>query len=236
MTSLIVVDDHDPQINYEGNWIFDEPGVAGTQYEYQETDARSNRTGDTATFTFTGIWVSVYGTTGDCFNPTLPRGNFSIDGGEPFQFEAPSITNISVYYQMFYSAILPEGSHTLQFTRVGPDTTCDLVLDFIEYIPSVPQNTTTGTSTSSQGVSVSVLAGSIAGGVGGVILFLALGLLLRRYQVVNQRKQDMIDELIAARSRATLPEERQAGAAETPPHRVAKRFMIDDSSSISPEP
>jgi len=51
MTSVVVVDDQDPRIQYEGNWL---TGINTSEYEYDRTEMRSNGMSDTMAFSFTG--------------------------------------------------------------------------------------------------------------------------------------------------------------------------------------
>ncbi|EIW77847.1 hypothetical protein CONPUDRAFT_75628 [Coniophora puteana RWD-64-598 SS2] len=135
MTSIAIVDDRSASIQYSGNWV---PG--GTSFEYDTTTTGSNSTGDTATFTFTGTWVSVYGTTGSTSTNGIPTIQFTVDGGAPVLFTAPNVSVQALYhYQTFASDVLDDTTHTLVIKNTSPGcppALCTAWIDFIEYIPS----------------------------------------------------------------------------------------------------
>jgi hypothetical protein len=51
----VIVDDHDAQVQYSGEWI-----SAGTSTEYNSTTSTSQTRGDTAKFEFVGAWTKLF--------------------------------------------------------------------------------------------------------------------------------------------------------------------------------
>ncbi|EIW78676.1 hypothetical protein CONPUDRAFT_60819 [Coniophora puteana RWD-64-598 SS2] len=132
MASIVTIDDRDASIRYSGSWI-----TSGTYPEYKNTTSASTQIGDTATFAFTGTWVSVYGTTGWTSTNGVPTTQYTVDGGSPVSFTAPNVTGFPLYhYQMFASDALNDTTHTLVIKNTSPSCPCNTWFDFIEYIPS----------------------------------------------------------------------------------------------------
>ncbi|KAJ7174078.1 hypothetical protein C8R43DRAFT_873753 [Mycena crocata] len=127
----VIVDDHDPAIQYNpsGGWL-----SLGAPTEFMSTTRLATRAGATASFTFVGTSITVYGTVG-------PGGNastiaFSVDASAPLTYSAPTVDSGALYHQAFFtSPILPEASHTLLITRDSSTKHNILFLDYILYTP-----------------------------------------------------------------------------------------------------
>ncbi|KAE9406485.1 hypothetical protein BT96DRAFT_254697 [Gymnopus androsaceus JB14] len=187
-TSQILVDDTDPRIVYSAGWV--EAGTPGSECD-GTTHGSNFIPGATATFTFEGVGVQVFGTVGS--PDGSPTSTYQVDGAVPstFIFNANGITN---YRVLFYSSpALDSGTHTLVMTSVGNDTT-EIFLDYIVYNPmpsssstsslisigAVPSNdpATTPIPSASAGHAESSSVGAIAGGAVGAVAGLVLGVAL----------------------------------------------------------
>ncbi|EIW77885.1 hypothetical protein CONPUDRAFT_167893 [Coniophora puteana RWD-64-598 SS2] len=174
MPSLIIVDDVAADIMYTGNW-----SQGGRFPEYHNTTHGTASQGDTATFNFTGTWISVYVSMGDTDIWGIPSLEFAVDGGEPESYTSINISaGQSWHWQAFSSDILDEREHTLviNHTDAGPST---LWLDFLEYLPSSSASSPAPPSESaptaaSEHLSKGSLAGVIVGSVAGTIIILVL--------------------------------------------------------------
>ncbi|KAJ7917684.1 hypothetical protein B0H13DRAFT_1498981, partial [Mycena leptocephala] len=127
MGSTVIVDDHDSLVQYipQANW----QGV-GQPTEFKGTSTFSTKQNDSATFTFVGTSVSVYGTVG--------KG----DGGENLVFTIEGSTGsflspetpFDIYNQLFFaSATLEEGSHTLSIIHNSSGIPPTIYLDYFLY-------------------------------------------------------------------------------------------------------
>ncbi|KAJ7720869.1 hypothetical protein DFH07DRAFT_858305 [Mycena maculata] len=139
----VIVDDHDALVlynptvpahsNVSSGWLQE-----GTQTEFTKTTSSSVTPGETATFTFTGSSVTVFGTLGP--PPNLGNASsmlFSIDQGTPSAFIAPAIDNTTHHELIWTSGPLAEESHTLVITQNSPIR--QIFLDYFLY------NTTSST-------------------------------------------------------------------------------------------
>ncbi|KAE9406464.1 hypothetical protein BT96DRAFT_253884 [Gymnopus androsaceus JB14] len=187
-SSQILVDDTDPRIVYSAGWI--EGG--NPEWECEGTTHGSNSIpGVTATFTFEGVGVQVFGTVGS--TDGSPTCTYQVDSAVPltFTFNANGMTN---YRVPFYSSpALDPGTHTLVMTSIGNHTT-QIYLDYIVYNPipsssstlslistsetSSSDPTTTSPPPDSSGNAASSSVGAIAGGVVGAVGGLVLGIVL----------------------------------------------------------
>jgi len=87
-------------------------------------------------------------------------------------------------------------------------------------------------STSPKHISTAALAGGLAGGICGVILFAVMGFLLRRSHRERYRKQDIIDSLIVARGYEPVPEDAQSDISDPPPYVADRRVRFYGVPSI----
>ncbi|EIW77843.1 hypothetical protein CONPUDRAFT_75625 [Coniophora puteana RWD-64-598 SS2] len=236
MDSAVTVDDRSPLISYSGSTAWAQGGASP---EYHNTTSGSYHYGDTATFTFTGTWVAVYGTVGWVSVNGLPTTTFTLDGNESINFQGPNATLAQYRYQMYSSSILNGAEHTLVINNTSPtQAPSQIWLDFIEYMPLMPQqaSSVSCTQTSSpqisttinkhHGTSTAALAGGIASGVGGaIILILSCLLFLQRYR--KKREKQQIEEHTPRPYRQVEEEPQRLGpghaqinAAEPPPYNL----------------
>ncbi|KAF8064018.1 hypothetical protein FPV67DRAFT_1782385 [Lyophyllum atratum] len=119
MANKVFVDDTDQRVVYSGGWF-----IGGSKDEFGYTTHGTTFAGSTATFTFTGSSVTVFGTIpnrGAARNPTT--STYSIDGSKPVQFTASHLSDGVQYKQeFFHSPQLPQGQHTLTITSTTDNT------------------------------------------------------------------------------------------------------------------
>ncbi|KAJ7148553.1 hypothetical protein C8R43DRAFT_1108083 [Mycena crocata] len=128
---IIIVDNFDPLVQYNppANWIH-----GGSSIEYNKTTASSKTQGDTATFSFEGTTIAVYGTVGPN-NGSESTMSFSIDSdaSTTFDYTAPKTTS-ALYHQLFIgTSNLSEGSHTLWVTQKSTSPDGIIFLDYFLY-------------------------------------------------------------------------------------------------------
>ncbi|KAE9406492.1 hypothetical protein BT96DRAFT_987631 [Gymnopus androsaceus JB14] len=198
-TSQILVDDTDPRIIYSDGWS----GAGTVGNECDGTTHDSNFIpGATASFSFEGTGIEVYGTVpATIFTPTA---SFQVDNqNSTFSFPGDN----AVHYRTIYytSPSLTAGNHTLSMT-VTSNSSTKLYLDYLVYSPilstssTIPQSaaSTTVTSTTSTGLAVgdsssqshpASRVGAIIGGIfGGIVVGIALGILLMCILLRRSRK------------------------------------------------
>ncbi|EIW77875.1 hypothetical protein CONPUDRAFT_62059 [Coniophora puteana RWD-64-598 SS2] len=125
---MIIVDDHDDRVQYSEGWF-----TSGSYPEYLNTTHAAIGVGQTATLSFTGVSISVYGTLSGFGLGGIPTSQYVVDGAEPVSFTAPNISGASYHYQYFSSDLLEDGTHSLVVTNTNDGT---FWLDFFEYLPS----------------------------------------------------------------------------------------------------
>ncbi|KAF8188733.1 hypothetical protein BJ912DRAFT_1059430 [Pholiota molesta] len=133
--SVITYDDRDPIIHYSSGWS---PG--SNPGDVDGTSTFTTTTGSTATITFTGVQISVYGTIPIVTPKTT--SSYSIDGTYIFQ------------QQFYQSPILsPDTPHTLVVTY-AVDSGTQFFIDFMKVVPadstSNPPSSPGTTATSTQ--------------------------------------------------------------------------------------
>ncbi|KAJ7482948.1 hypothetical protein B0H11DRAFT_1807255 [Mycena galericulata] len=112
----VIVDDHDPRVQYTPStgWT-----TKGKPVEYMSTTTASTTPGNTATFSFEGTSLTVYGTVG----PSKGQGatmSFSIDNELPTTFTAPGSNSSTVHHEVLWdSGTLADGNHTLLITQTS---------------------------------------------------------------------------------------------------------------------
>ncbi|KAJ7636381.1 hypothetical protein FB45DRAFT_864430 [Roridomyces roridus] len=127
-TVEVIVDDHDSRVHYSPStgWT----GRGDVQQFMQTTSAAVHSGSETATFSFNGTSVIVYG-------KLAPTGTgavmaFSVDGSPPASFTAPPTSVDSefvVHHQILFTAdALPHGTHNLTMTQTSGDG--QIFLDF----------------------------------------------------------------------------------------------------------
>ncbi|KAF8197020.1 hypothetical protein BJ912DRAFT_95600 [Pholiota molesta] len=150
--SVITYDDRDTIINYSSGWT-----RGGNTADVDGTSTWTTVNGSTATITFTGVQISVYGT----IPVILPKttSSYSIDGGPPTLFTAPfqiqgsGTANTYFFQQLYYQSpiLTPNTPHTLVVTSTVNSGT-QFFLDFMKVEPASSTSTSptpTGTTTTS---------------------------------------------------------------------------------------
>ncbi|EPQ50750.1 hypothetical protein GLOTRDRAFT_96710 [Gloeophyllum trabeum ATCC 11539] len=147
----VVLDDTSPELHYFGNWT-----VGGDPNNtYMGTTHYTTTAGDSATFSFTGSWVGVYGVIG------FPGLNltFALDGGDgPGATASFNVTRADhpVYHQVYYdSGALTYGVHNLTMTNKNGS---EVFLDYVMYNSSSSSSSASPGNTTSQVSQVAAVA------------------------------------------------------------------------------
>ncbi|KAL4265542.1 hypothetical protein AB1N83_004073 [Pleurotus pulmonarius] len=186
-TRKVIIDDRDTQILYSSGWHVD-----GSENEYQRTTSNTDIKGASFTFTFVGTSVAVYGTLDSLGHPNT---TYILDDSDPFPFVGTP-KRIARYQQEFYSSpIVPYGKHTL----VGSCATegAHVILDYFVFtIPlDFPTNITLPTATTTTSdpkptYSVTIIVGSVLGGMVLMMIVLAVFLWCRWFRGSRASKSD----------------------------------------------
>ncbi|KAF7342219.1 hypothetical protein MVEN_01809800 [Mycena venus] len=127
-TNAAIVDDRDPLIQYAGTW-----NGAGSSSEFYSTTTWSPKQGSTASLSFVGTSVTVYGSVG----PSKPPGSslaFAVDDSVTGTYTAPSGMTTAIHHEALWtSPTLSSGSHTLIITQTTAQTSGVIFLDYIMY-------------------------------------------------------------------------------------------------------
>ncbi|PIL37764.1 hypothetical protein GSI_01458 [Ganoderma sinense ZZ0214-1] len=189
--NLTFVDDFDSRIQYSAGWQVVTGGA-----EVEGTKHGADKAGMTATFSFSGTFVSVVGSLGSVDVYGIPTMTYAIDGSLVDTYTAPVLAPGTFRLnQTFFNSptldpgshTLDPGSHTLVITNVNGTSPNVVWLDYIlfaESTPSAPSSTTTIVSSSSASLQTSASApvqgphksnvGAIVGGIVGGVAGLAL--------------------------------------------------------------
>ncbi|KAI0094275.1 hypothetical protein BDY19DRAFT_988136 [Irpex rosettiformis] len=195
----VVVDDASAKVNYKGDWS-----------NRHSTNARnstlsvSSTAGSTASFTFTGNYVAVYGAVlfDDANNP--PISTYTIDGQTPGIF-IPNLQQNNTFTTFFVSPKLADSEHTLQIgvANDGVPVFLDSILFNATTVAQVtsggqqptiiittiiaPPSSTASTSEASAN-SKSVPVGPIVGGVVGGVTILISAILAFYFLYVKPKR------------------------------------------------
>ncbi|KAJ7636320.1 hypothetical protein FB45DRAFT_906381 [Roridomyces roridus] len=123
--SVVIVDDRDPRIQYSPSTGWKQ-GSHFEQYLTTTTVATGTAIDQTATFSFQGTSLAVYGTV------TQGRStmSFSLDQGVPSVFDASFSSSGTVHHKLlFASGTLTDGQHTLVMTQTSG--TNSIFLDYL---------------------------------------------------------------------------------------------------------
>ncbi|KAI0789777.1 hypothetical protein C8Q75DRAFT_806929 [Abortiporus biennis] len=153
MTSVIQVDDRDPNIGYTGDWLL---GGNPTE-ELDGTTHAATSNGSTITYSFKGTSITFFGTiTGSPSPGSIPStSSFSLDGSSAVLVTVPQPID-TVYRHAFYvSPKLEDGEHTLIVTAINTDTDDMMWFDYFEYLPSSLSSTPPAPTVSSTSHSIS---------------------------------------------------------------------------------
>ncbi|KDR74245.1 hypothetical protein GALMADRAFT_141319 [Galerina marginata CBS 339.88] len=141
---LLTFDDRDPLVSYSvnGNWK-----QGGATEEFNATTTFTIYGGATATLTFTGTSVGVYGTIANTGLGAAPQSSYSVDGGPTSTYTGKMLSTIQ-YRQEFYlnKNLSANEPHTLVVTTVGSGAF--FYLDYFLVTP-VDGSSTSMSSTSS---------------------------------------------------------------------------------------
>ncbi|KAI0328212.1 hypothetical protein GY45DRAFT_1326624 [Cubamyces sp. BRFM 1775] len=140
----VYVDDNDPSVIFSGGW-----DVSTTPYAWHHSLHAAQGAGLTATFTFTGTWISVVGGGGDTNTFGWPSTSYVIDGKNYGILNTGSDASPDTYFDnvtMFTSPTLPAGKHTLVITNLNGTKPNTFWLDYFWYLPSDDPSTSTHTS------------------------------------------------------------------------------------------
>ncbi|TBU22397.1 hypothetical protein BD311DRAFT_145029 [Dichomitus squalens] len=150
--SIVTIDDSDPRIQYGGAWI-PNPGSDPQMNNFDGTLTFTNVSGSTATVSFTGSAVAVYG----AFEPGTFNvlSSYAVDDGASTVFQ-PATTNTQWLYRrpFFQSGPISDGQHTLVITNLGNRFWFDFIqveVDAADASTSTPmQSPSPSSDTSSQ--------------------------------------------------------------------------------------
>ncbi|KAJ7038033.1 hypothetical protein C8F04DRAFT_1091137 [Mycena alexandri] len=127
-SNVAIIDDRNPLITYSGPW-----SQAGGSIEFDSTTTCSTTQGTSASFTFVGTSVTVYGTIAAEKAPNATM-SFAVDKTTTGTFVPPSGLTSDVHHQTLWaSPVLGNGTHTLVITQTEAQAACVLFLDYILY-------------------------------------------------------------------------------------------------------
>ncbi|CAG8630106.1 13541_t:CDS:2 [Acaulospora colombiana] len=163
---VVIVDDKDGNIAYEGDWT-----LAGSIEDYFQTIHKSTTPGAKAIFQFNGTAVQVYG--------TAARGNrdvftFALDSSSISTYSVVANQTSQKHTLLYDIKDLTPTLHRLVITTLNPQSAS---LDYIVYDSSLGANGSGNSPINS--TSKKSLTGAIVGGVvGGIVFVLLLGALI----------------------------------------------------------
>ncbi|KAF7341843.1 hypothetical protein MSAN_02039800 [Mycena sanguinolenta] len=127
-SNTAIVDDRDPLIQYAGAW-----SQSGVSEEFDSTTSFSVATGASATFSFVGTSVTVYGSIGP-HNATQATWSFAVDGAAAGTYTPPANMTSPIHHQALWTtpaSSLANGTHSLVITQTGTDSVGVIFLDYI---------------------------------------------------------------------------------------------------------
>ncbi|KAJ7892538.1 hypothetical protein B0H14DRAFT_3126095 [Mycena olivaceomarginata] len=135
-TNVAIVDDRDPAIQYSLGWT-----NAGSFIEFAETTRWSAIPGSTASLSFTGTSVTVYGSVSS--NPSSASLGFLVDNSLTGSY-TPTPSGTGLFHQALWtSPTLSDSSHTLVITQTTAQASGVIFLDYIQYNTSLGAGGTT---------------------------------------------------------------------------------------------
>ncbi|KAJ7133372.1 hypothetical protein C8R44DRAFT_23058 [Mycena epipterygia] len=127
-TNVAIVDDRDPLIHYTGAWI-----GAGSPAEFSSTTTVSVTEGTTASFTFVGSSITVYGTVA-AKNPPLASLSFAVDDSITGSYTPPSNMASDIHHEALWtSPTMSDEVHTLIITQTAAQIAGVIFLDYLMY-------------------------------------------------------------------------------------------------------
>ncbi|KAJ7061334.1 hypothetical protein C8F01DRAFT_1369512 [Mycena amicta] len=129
MTSnTAIVDDRSLRVTYGGSWV-----EGGSPNEFNGTTKYTTQQGSTASFTFFGTSVTVFGTTAAYSDPQSSM-DFLVDDSIRGTYTPASDLGADTHHSVFYtSPTLSEGPHTLTMTQTAAQENGVIFLDYIMY-------------------------------------------------------------------------------------------------------
>ncbi|KAF7332743.1 hypothetical protein MKEN_00157800 [Mycena kentingensis (nom. inval.)] len=133
-TSLAILDDNDPLVHYVGTWAQN-----GAAQEFSGTTHCTAQTGATASISFIGTAVSVYGTvSAGLRDATL---SFVIDNSVQGTYTSPTLGGTLHHELLYASPTLPKSqaagtdpdAHTLVITQTASAAQCVVFLDYFTF-------------------------------------------------------------------------------------------------------
>ncbi|KAJ7441116.1 hypothetical protein FB451DRAFT_1299070 [Mycena latifolia] len=126
--NVAIVDDRDADIQYASTW-----NDAGSAVEFNGTTKWSPLQGSTASFTFVGTSIIVYGTVGA--NSPETSLSFAVDGSIRGSYISPTGLPSAIHHApLWTSPMITNGSHTLVITQQTAVQTGGVIfLDYIQY-------------------------------------------------------------------------------------------------------
>ncbi|PFH48133.1 hypothetical protein AMATHDRAFT_66132 [Amanita thiersii Skay4041] len=202
-TKLVKVDDNDSIVEYSGNWTKD-----AHPSDFQSTTHFSQGSGSSASFSYFGTSVTVYGRVANTStSQSLPAAVFTVDDGVPTAFNPITPPQESTLFQvpLYRSPDLPLGPHTV---KVQSRDNLPVYLDFFMFeqpanlpstvvnVPGPTTSATTPTNSGSSGGGGTASVGAVVGGViAGIIAILAMMFLAfwiwRRKAMKSRRKMSV---------------------------------------------
>ncbi|KAJ7439101.1 hypothetical protein FB451DRAFT_1378067 [Mycena latifolia] len=125
-TNVAIVDERDALVHYTGSW--NDGGVAE---EFQSTTRWSALQGSTASFSFVGSSVTVFGTVA-AIQPPQASLTFLVDNSIEGTYTPPADLAADVHHEVLWaSPPLGDGSHTLVITQTAAQASGVIFLDYI---------------------------------------------------------------------------------------------------------
>ncbi|KAF8816634.1 hypothetical protein BYT27DRAFT_7181457 [Phlegmacium glaucopus] len=240
MTTPLQIDDHNPLVFYSPNSSWTRGGAAA---DFDGTSTFTASPGASATLTFTGTEISVWGTITFLANntPTFVLSSYSIDNGTATTFNASEQAAFVFQQKLFQSAPLSASTpHTLVATL---DNNATFFIDYFLITPVVSSTSSSATSSSSSTLSTTstiptasssaqshsskVPLGPVLGGTLGGVALLIIAIFVfwfsrRRLKDENQRLKTQVQAYAEPHLTPTFPMQ------QYPPH------ASSDTASVYP--
>ncbi|KIM35444.1 hypothetical protein M413DRAFT_449740 [Hebeloma cylindrosporum] len=134
------IDDRNPLIYYSPNASWTRGGNAS---DYESTSTFTSTPGASASITFSGIGISVWGTIDRLDTPSFVLSSYSVDGGLATTHNATTQSQFQFQENFFQSGTLAPASHTLVINYLASGGRY-----FIDYFLVTPSNSPTSAATS----------------------------------------------------------------------------------------
>ncbi|KAF7364582.1 hypothetical protein MVEN_00327200 [Mycena venus] len=130
-TQTAIVDDQDPLIKYSGTWT-----RGGASQEFDSTTMSSTTAGSTASFTFVGTSITVYGTVAAKNLKPQATWSFVVDGSITGTYTPPNNMTSDIHHEALWTSpagSITNGTHELVITQSAAASDDVLFLDYILY-------------------------------------------------------------------------------------------------------